>query len=165
MSWPNLISLSRLPLAYLFVVATVPWRHFILALALATDGLDGYLARRWQLSSRLGATLDPLTDKIFVLTALATLYTPALEPWHIAAFFSRDIALLFLSLWLLISGRLSASSVRSIWPGKAATCLQFTTLALMTSGLQIPSLFWWLFIILGAAFFLEFALQHLPQKQ
>lgn len=166
MNYPNLISLLRIPLALLFIIPSTPLRFFILAIALATDGLDGYLARRWSLQTRLGAFLDPATDKFFVVTALLCLFsTASLHPWQIAAFFARDIAAALFALWLLLSHQIYTHHVRSIWPGKLTTLLQFATLALLTAGIPLDtSPLWVLFITLGAAFLLEFALhpRHSP---
>lgn len=168
MNLPNWISVIRLPLALLFLFASFPLRFLILGIALLTDGLDGYLARRWSLQTSLGATLDPVTDKVFVITALVALYnTSVLEPWQIISFFSRDIALFLFSSWLLVTGRIYKHQVRSVWPGKVTTFLQFATLALLTAGFPIPFFLWWLFIALGAAFLLDFLLhpRALPTKQ
>ena len=72
---PNTFSLLRLPLAVLFLLTHSPvWQGIIIALAGATDFVDGWLARRYQQRSRTGEVLDPITDKLFVLTVLLTLY-------------------------------------------------------------------------------------------
>jgi CDP-diacylglycerol--glycerol-3-phosphate 3-phosphatidyltransferase len=47
----------------------------------ATDGLDGYLARRWETRTRTGVWLDPLADKILVLAAVLTLSILGRFPW------------------------------------------------------------------------------------
>ena len=62
----NALTFFRLPLALFFVVDNTIFRFAILFLAMFTDILDGYLARKYHLSSRFGAFIDPLMDKIFV---------------------------------------------------------------------------------------------------
>ena len=106
---PNLISLFRIPLALLFFIPSSALRLTLLAIAMLTDGLDGYIARRYGLQTRLGAILDPLTDKFFVLVALFVYYKDPLadrviSPWQIGAFFSRDIALFLFTLRAFFMG-------------------------------------------------------------
>ena len=92
LSAANLVSAARIPLAVAFALAdaTVP-RVGILAAAAASDLLDGWLARRLG-PSRLGAVLDPVTDKLFMLTAFAMLASSrALTPLEILGVLLRDI--------------------------------------------------------------------------
>lgn len=157
MNLPNFISLLRIPLALLLWVPNTSLRMGILFTALLTDGLDGFLARKLNMQTRLGAILDPLTDKFFVLAALVLCYNEMnLEPWQIAAFFTRDIALFILTVKAFFSGPLHTHPVKSIWPGKVTTCLQIATLALLLQGVTLPFYVWWLFIALGALFFFSF---------
>jgi CDP-diacylglycerol--glycerol-3-phosphate 3-phosphatidyltransferase len=74
---PNILTLGRIIIIpFLVLVFYLPntWGHLIaaviFALACVTDWLDGYLARRLQQSTRLGAFLDPVADKIIVCIAL-----------------------------------------------------------------------------------------------
>ncbi|MFT5879378.1 MAG: CDP-diacylglycerol--glycerol-3-phosphate 3-phosphatidyltransferase [Moritella sp.] len=74
---PNILTLIRVMLIPFFILAfylpieasfyVATWIFFIAGI---TDYLDGYLARRWNVSSKLGAFLDPVADKIMVVTAL-----------------------------------------------------------------------------------------------
>jgi CDP-diacylglycerol--glycerol-3-phosphate 3-phosphatidyltransferase/cardiolipin synthase len=88
----NLVSLARVPLAFIFVLSEpVEVRVACLALAAASDLLDGWLARRLG-PSRLGAILDPVTDKLFMLTAFGMLaISGALTPLEVAGVLLRDI--------------------------------------------------------------------------
>ncbi len=88
----NLVSFSRLPLAALFAAShDVAVRLGVLVAAAATDLLDGWLARRLG-PSRLGAWMDPVADKVFMLTAFAVLaLTGALGPFEVAGVLLRDI--------------------------------------------------------------------------
>ena len=78
------LTLARVPLVFLFVAAAVAqaWHPSpglaaaalaLLAVASLTDLFDGLLARRWQVTTRLGMLLDPLMDKVFYLAVLPTL--------------------------------------------------------------------------------------------
>jgi phosphatidylglycerophosphate synthase len=71
---PNLLSLSRLPLAAAFlIVDSIQGRAAILAAVAVTDLADGFLARRMPSHDRSsGQIVDPITDKLFVLIALLT---------------------------------------------------------------------------------------------
>jgi cardiolipin synthase len=88
----NLVSVSRLPLAVVFALfPEVGIRLAVLAAAAGTDLLDGWLARRLG-PSRLGAWMDPVADKIFMLTAFAMLaLSRALGPIEVAGVLLRDV--------------------------------------------------------------------------
>lgn len=75
--WPNVLTLVRIsviPLLVIFFYLPVSWSHLaaaiIFAIACATDWLDGYLARYLKQSTRIGAFLDPVADKLMVSTGL-----------------------------------------------------------------------------------------------
>src|SRR3990167_2760177 len=76
-NWPNLLTLARIsviPLLVIFFYLPVWWAHLaaaiIFAIASITDWLDGYLARYLKQSTKLGAFLDPVADKLMVSVAL-----------------------------------------------------------------------------------------------
>src|SRR4051812_46302511 len=70
---PNVISCSRLVFAAGFVASgTVEARVGLIGAAALTDFLDGWLARRVHATSKWGALLDPIADRVFVLTVVGT---------------------------------------------------------------------------------------------
>jgi cardiolipin synthase (CMP-forming) len=95
---PNLITVLRIVL-----VAPISWlllrQEFGLALALffvagASDGLDGFLAKHYGWSSRLGALLDPLADKALLVACYASLAWIGLLPvWLLALVVARDVVI------------------------------------------------------------------------
>jgi CDP-diacylglycerol--glycerol-3-phosphate 3-phosphatidyltransferase len=100
---PNIITFFRVLLVPLLVVLlTDPSRTAsVLAtgtffLACLSDFLDGYLARRWGISTTLGKLLDPLADKLIVAAALIMLAgmerTPAVPTWMVVVIIGREIA-------------------------------------------------------------------------
>lgn len=128
---PGLLSLARVPLAiaFPFVVDRTPWALAVLAAAGITDVLDGYSARRLGQVTPTGAALDPVTDKLFVLTVAVTLV--ASEHFSLLAVLllsTRELLELPLVVWFALSP--GARSARAEKPaanalGKLATVLQF----------------------------------------
>jgi cardiolipin synthase (CMP-forming) len=96
---PNLISLARFALVVPVVALLVAERYtgalVLFALAGISDGLDGYLAKRYGWTSRVGAILDPLADKaLLVSTYLALGWLGLLPLWLVAAVIVRDIVII-----------------------------------------------------------------------
>ena len=102
------------------------------ALAALADGLDGYIARRYNQRSELGAILDPLADKLLLVSAIILLslennHRLARIPlWLTATILSRDVLLVLgFGLIYYITGKIKA---RARLAGKAATVLQMATI-------------------------------------
>lgn len=147
---PNMISLARLPLALFFLQNHPLYRAIAILLAMLSDGLDGYLARRYRSTSTIGSLLDPLMDKFFVLFCLGVFINEdKLTLWEAAAFICRDFSVLFFGITLALKGYLSTYQFRSIWCGKVTTFLQFSTLFALTLDVAIPSFAYAVFIALG----------------
>ena len=90
---PNALSILRLGLAGIFPLLEPRWWLAVVLLAGASDWLDGYLARRWRLTSWLGGILDGLADKLFVFSVLLTLANHGdLPAWWIPVLLARDIS-------------------------------------------------------------------------
>lgn len=130
------MSLVRLPLA----VAAVIWRAepvvvlALMAAAGASDGLDGYMARRANADPHLGAWLDPVCDKIFVLGVLAGVWIEREPPWLLVALTAtREILVVPAAAVLLVAARGIGSRVeyRARPSGKATTVAQFLVLTAM----------------------------------
>ena len=96
---PNLICVLRMVLVWPIVNALVTDRY-VLALVLVavagiSDGLDGFLAKRFDWRSRLGGILDPLADKLLLVTTFVTLTFMTLVPvWLTAVVIIRDFVIL-----------------------------------------------------------------------
>jgi len=149
-SLPNILSLTRIPLAFIFLQESPFLRAFAICLALITDGLDGYLARRNNATSNLGKILDPLTDKFFVFFCLAVLFQEQrIQFWQILAMLGRDCSIVLYGLYLIISGNLSKSRLNAIWCGKITTFLQLCVMMSLTLHYTVPNTFYSLFVVLG----------------
>lgn len=115
MTTANKVTIGRILLIPLFIVQAVYYVQTgnevfrliaVLAFALAaiSDGIDGYIARRYHQFSELGAVLDPLADKLLLLSALILLSFDnrprfdRLPLWLTATVFSRDAILLLGSI-------------------------------------------------------------------
>ncbi len=86
-----------------------------------TDGLDGYLARRYTGSTRIGVWLDPLADKILVSAPIIALsVTGEFPAWAAAVIVGRELAVSLLRAWL---GTRGVGMPASPW-GKAKTAVQ-----------------------------------------
>ena len=68
------------------------WATGLFVVAMATDQVDGWLARRWNQTSALGALLDPIADKVLVLAAMTMLVGQHVVPaWMVAAIIAREL--------------------------------------------------------------------------
>jgi CDP-diacylglycerol--glycerol-3-phosphate 3-phosphatidyltransferase/cardiolipin synthase len=130
---PGLLSLARVPLAlaFPFVSGEPVLAVLVLFAAGASDVLDGWLARRYGWVTATGCALDPVTDKLFVLTVVITLVSNSLlSPWAVLLLSTRELGELPLVVWLLRSPdrrRRRSEQPKANAPGKIATVLQFAT--------------------------------------
>jgi cardiolipin synthase len=128
---PNLITLLRIVLipavAYYLVVANYVAALPIFMIAAISDFADGYLARRLAVASKLGATLDPVADKLNMLVATVLLAWHALLPtWLAIAIVARDVLIVAGALiYRSIMGRLDIAPTLL---SKLNTVLEFSIL-------------------------------------
>lgn len=123
----DLLTASRVPLAIAFLlVPHAGWRFAILAVAAATDLFDGLLARRFG-SSRLGAFLDPVADKLFMACAFAVVLLSGQLTWYeIIGVMARD--LVATAAFITVTVRKHPASIPARAGGKAVTVAQILTL-------------------------------------
>jgi len=96
---PNLISIARillsLPVAYLLLEQRFAEALLLFFVAGVSDGVDGFLAKRFGWHSRLGSILDPLADKILLITSYLCLALVDIIPlWLMMMVFSRDLIII-----------------------------------------------------------------------
>lgn len=99
LNWlPNAISLLRIaliaPILILILQGSFGWALALFWLAGFSDGVDGYLAKRFEWHTRLGALLDPVADKLLVAGLFITLaYTQDIPVWLAAVVILRDVVI------------------------------------------------------------------------
>lgn len=144
---PNVLTLIRLALIPVFIILfywptdlSNLYAAIVFIIAALTDLLDGYLARRLKLTTKFGAFLDPVADKIIVCTALVlivehySLYRDVLYP-HLGKFITipamiivaREITVSALREWMAELGK--RANVAVSWIGKWKTTIQLTAIA------------------------------------
>ncbi|MCX7793232.1 MAG: CDP-diacylglycerol--glycerol-3-phosphate 3-phosphatidyltransferase [Thermodesulfovibrionales bacterium] len=128
---PNFITLLRIFLVPFFVMSIVYKRFdlgfYVFLLAALTDALDGLIARLKNQKSRLGAFLDPLADKLLLLTAFLSLTILELIPkWLTVIIISRDLIVVI--GWISLYIQTGSTRVEPSVPGKLSNTLQVITI-------------------------------------
>ena len=152
-NWPNVLTIVRIsliPLLVIFYYMPGPWGHtlaaIVFSIASITDWLDGYLARYLKQSTKLGAFLDPVADKLMVSIALVLIVAePTFQfvsvtsavvtiPTFVmtipaAIIVAREIIVSALREWMAEIGKRKSVAVSSL--GKIKTAVQMLSLILL----------------------------------
>ena len=151
MTTANKVTIFRILLIPFFVVAVLYYvrdgveLHRWLALATfciasVCDGVDGFIARRYHQRSELGALLDPLADKLLLVSGVILLsfdnepHLVRLPLWCTSTLIGRDL-LLLVGL-MVIWSTAGKPMIRPRWIGKAATVLQMAMILWALLGLE-----------------------------
>lgn len=135
---PNILTVSRIALIPAFALIygltdSLHWLAALLfALAATTDWLDGYLARRLGQTTPFGTFLDPVADKLIVVTALVVLIGSHASLWLTipgAIIVGREIVVSALREWMAEMNRRGLVAVS--WTGKVKTLLQMIAIAVL----------------------------------
>lgn len=139
MTLANQITLFRIALIPLFVVIfylPYQWSYLVSAmvfgLAAATDWLDGYVARKYDQSTALGAFLDPVADKLMVSVALVLIVGKHDSAWiavPAVVIVSREIVISALREWMAELGKRASVAVSYI--GKVKTTAQMASIIML----------------------------------
>jgi CDP-diacylglycerol---glycerol-3-phosphate 3-phosphatidyltransferase len=140
LGWPNVLSIGRIALIPVVVIllgsddAATRWAAFVVFVVGAlSDLVDGYLARRHSMTTSVGAWLDPLSDKLFVILPAAVLSINGEFPWWATAVIVlREIAVSLLR-WRLDQRGVSMPASRA---GKAKTFSQVSAVGLTIAPLS-----------------------------
>ena len=134
---PNTLSALRLVIAVAFPFLAPRWWLAAVLIAGVSDWLDGYLARRWRITSWLGGILDGLADKLFVFSVLLTLaFHGDLSAWWIPVLLARDLSVAGgMAIGIARGNRQAIRNVGSRFFGKLTTVVIF---ALFVALLALP---------------------------
>ncbi|HEY4417386.1 MAG TPA: CDP-alcohol phosphatidyltransferase family protein [Verrucomicrobiae bacterium] len=167
MTTANKITVLRILLIPFFVVELIYYVRSgiegyrlaaILSFATASvlDGVDGYIARHYHQISELGKVLDPLADKLLLLSAIVTLsfnhgeHLGQIPLWLIGTIIGRDL-LILLGL-IVIHFTVGKVAVRPRYSGKIATVLQMVVVVMILLKWDVgQGALWLYYIALGAA--------------
>jgi cardiolipin synthase (CMP-forming) len=159
---PNIVSIIRLAGVPLFLwLVLVPeadaWALVVLMLSGISDYLDGYLARRLNQTSELGAILDPVADRLYILSTVIGLAARGIIPWWLALLLpARDAFLWVLVPFLRTRGY---SSLPVHFLGKAATANLLYAFPLLLLGdgsgvvATLAKVFGWAFAVWGTGLY------------
>lgn len=143
MSIPNLITLGRIllvPIVVWAIASGAMWIAFVLFLAAGlSDAVDGYLAKRFHMTTELGAYLDPLADKALIVSIYITLGINGLIPgWLVILVVSRDIMIVGAVMLSWLVG--TPVKVKPLLVSKLNTAAQivFACVVLGTLGFAYP---------------------------
>ncbi|MBN1848320.1 MAG: CDP-alcohol phosphatidyltransferase family protein [Deltaproteobacteria bacterium] len=136
MTVPNLITTIRIILTPIFVIYLLGGQFLsgliVFMICVLSDGLDGTLARLFNQKSKLGSYLDPLADKMLLISAFVVLAILGFLPsWLTVLAISRDV-LIMLGIFILYLNGLKITIKPSIL-SKITTCLQFTAIIVVLS--------------------------------
>jgi cardiolipin synthase len=148
---PNLLTFVRMGLIPVFATLLVYGREgaalVVFTIAGISDGIDGFIARRMKQESELGTIIDPIADKLLMITAFVMMTIPGvLEPgrhlpvpfWVTAAVIGRDI------LIIAVAGAINVMTgfrgFRPSWLGKANTFVQVIAVMMILVAAVFPSL-------------------------
>ncbi len=163
MTTANKVTISRILLVPFFIMAVIYYvktgiefhRWFAIAcfgLAAISDGVDGFIARHFNQRSELGTVLDPLADKLLLVSGIVLLalhnepYLPPIPIWLTVTAISRDVILLVgYAVVHFIAGGMS---IKPHITSKAATVLQMAAVLWALFKLNPTAHYW---ICIGAA--------------
>ncbi len=158
---PNVLSFLRLLSVLVFGVLIVMGMDtaavILLVIFGATDWLDGFLARRLKQRSPLGAKLDPVADRLYIVVAVLALAIRGIVPWWLPAILVlRDV---MLALLVPVLKRVGRDSLPVNHVGKVATMLLLLAFPVLLLGYSDEfDLAWlgiagWIFAILGTVLY------------
>ena len=137
---PNILTLLRIALIPVFIVVyySTSWEWHNLAaaaifgLAAATDWVDGFVARKYNLITAFGAFLDPVADKLIVVAAMVVLLEVHATPWFsipAIVIIGREIVISALREWMAEMGYRGTVAVATI--GKVKTWVQMVAIIVL----------------------------------
>ena len=153
---PNFLALMRIAIAPLMFILLInrdlpffegihtSWLDYFAALlfviASATDFFDGFIARRWNQKTQLGAILDPLADKMLTLAAfLGLMMIDRASPWAVYLILTREFFITGLRVAAVGEGKNIAASMA----GKVKTVFQMIAIGFLMMNWPLATLLLW----------------------
>ena len=142
MSIANVITILRIILVPIFLVILLTemdnkeiFAFIVFLIAAVSDGIDGYIARKYDQVTGLGKFLDPMADKLLVSAALlALVYLQIVETWVAAIIILREILISAFRFYFLVKD----ASFSASWLAKKKTLLQIVSISLLIIHNKIP---------------------------
>jgi len=150
---PNILSLSRLLFTpffvYFIIKENLSYAFVFFLLVVAADAADGYLARKFGQETKFGAVIDPIGDKVFVLSALIVFVEVFSLPfWKAVTIFSRDIAMAIIGLMIILKySHMQKKELKAKFFGKITTVLQFVMIFVIMFNMQLQEIIFYLIIV------------------
>jgi CDP-diacylglycerol---glycerol-3-phosphate 3-phosphatidyltransferase len=148
MTIPTLLTIARMVMIPVFIVVYIipaGWSHpaaaALFGIAAITDWFDGYLARRWNQTTRFGAFLDPVADKLIIVSALVLLigsHGNLLLSLPALVIIGREIVVSALREWMAEMNRRGLVAVS--WMGKIKTIAQIVATVVLLAYPPDPNL-------------------------
>ncbi|KNZ70274.1 CDP-diacylglycerol/glycerol-3-phosphate 3-phosphatidyltransferase [Thermincola ferriacetica] len=165
MNLPNLITIGRILLIPLFLLVfwsgrpySIQWAMLVMALAGASDIIDGYLARKLNLITSIGKILDPLADKLMIAAALTSLYLVGLVPlWLFLLIILKELILVLGSGFVVYKREYDVSANAG---GKIATVSIYAALFFVSFGLPAQNLFLYMAGIMALLSFINYLYRY-----
>lgn len=138
MNIPNILTMIRFGLIGVFIYvfyhpaiqSNLQWAIFIFLLAGITDILDGYIARKYSMITKWGKLMDPLADKLMLITVLTCLYTRNIVPGIVIIIvLVKELLMIFGATFLYKNRKVV---VQANFYGKAATAAFYIAIIALT---------------------------------
>ena len=168
MNLPNLLTIIRLILIPIFVVVffshstnSLIYSISIFLLAGFTDFLDGYLARKYKLITKVGIVLDPLADKLMLMTVLSCLVIKSYIPiWVLIVIAAKELFMIFSGLFLYKKGTVIPSNRF----GKISTILFYISIFILSLNEDIGILLLYISVISALIALINYSVLYTKNK-
>lgn len=169
MNLPNLLTVLRLILIPIFILIffsnisnSLIYSITIFLLAGVTDFLDGYIARKHKLVTKIGIVLDPLADKLMLMTVLTCLVIKDYIPlWVLLIICAKEIFMIFCGLFLYKKGTLIPSNVF----GKVTTILFYISIFILGFNTTIGVYLLYLSVAIAIVALINYAIIYFNNKK
>lgn len=168
MSLPNILTLFRLFLIPVFILlffSSIPNNLFysilVFLIAGLTDILDGYLARKYSLITKLGIVLDPLADKLMILAVLSCLVIKNyISLWILIIISMKELSMIFFGIILYNKNTIIPSNKF----GKFTTILFYLSIFVLTLNIKLGTYLIYLSVVSALIAFVNYFILYYRNK-